>query len=533
MELSKNKIFNSDKNFIYGFVLITIVFLITRLPYFLYYPVLSLSADTAAYIAVAFDLLNSQPPLFDIRTPGYPVFLYIFWLFSKNVFIIIAAQSLLVYLSLIFFLRAINKTYKSYTLLFAISLCGYVSSSYFLLLEISLQTEALFISFLLFISGFLILSLKLNKLQYWILFSVSSAILILIRPAGLFVISLIVLLCIYFFVNNFSVKYYLAVVIPFSFIIFSLCAYNYFTLKKFTITPFGESNISGLTILFMEPSDEYPEFVNKSIRETLTKVPTNDISYVKNSFSITKYYNVFLENYNKQMDLLNSLIKYDTSSVPSDYQLIIRKISLDAIKKYPEIYCKFFICNFYLFFINTTSELNYFENIASVYKSIVIGNNLEKYMDKRLMNQISSDKSVIQDIRIFYENEIAKQMYLDMIDIKNNTDVELKPTFMMGLFKVYEKISNLIFRNILWIILFFVMFFICSYKLLRSKFKDIDSLIPFLFGMLLISKAVMISLVEVSLIRYSYTMEFVIYFSLPFLFILLKNSKNKINNNNQ
>ena len=90
---------------------------------------------------------------------------------------------------------------------------------------------------------------------------------------------------------------------PFSFIILSLCSYNFSTLNKFTITPFGEANLSGVTILFMEPSEKYLSKVNEAIKTTLDSIPTKDINYVRNNNSITGLYEKFKNNFYRQMNL--------------------------------------------------------------------------------------------------------------------------------------------------------------------------------------------------------------------------------------
>ncbi|MEZ4824553.1 MAG: hypothetical protein R2942_20055, partial [Ignavibacteria bacterium] len=175
-----------EKVFSYSILLFTIVFLFTRLQYFLFYPVLVLSSDSASYCAVAIDLLNSDTPVFDIRTPAYPFFLYSVWLFSKSFYAVALVQSLFTLLTGYLFLYIISKTYKSYTFLFAVMLTVYVSSSYFLVLEKAILTETIFVNFLLINAGLLIYALKNNKTSVWILYSASIAVLILIRPAALF-----------------------------------------------------------------------------------------------------------------------------------------------------------------------------------------------------------------------------------------------------------------------------------------------------------------------------------------------------------
>lgn len=519
---------NSKHTFLFGALLITLVFLITRLPYLLNYPVLVLSSDSASYCAAAFDIMNFQMPLFDIRTPGYPLFLSFVWMFSKTAYAVSLLQSLFTLSASIFLLWAFSRSYASFTILFAVSICGFISSSYYLLLESSILTEGLFTAMLMVCSGFLVIAIKDNKNYQWMLFSFTSAVLILIRPAGLFLLAVMLCLVVFFLINKYSFRKYVSLILPFSIILIALCTYNFFTLNKFTITPFGEANLMGATLLYMEPSEEYPAFVNEAIKNTLDSIPRKDLNYVRYASGISMLYHTFNENFYRQVNLTENLMHLNPGLTFVDIQPIIRKISLDAIKKNPKVYFKFFASNFLFFFYNIHIELSYFEQLAAVFKRSVVEQKYTKEVGSGRWRQISSDKSDYETVKIFFDEEIARQKDLSNVSYNEKGDVELKPSILKSIFEIYEKIYNLVFRNLLWLVLFGSVLVLSIYKLWKSKFKNIDAFIPLLFCILFLSKALLVSSVEVSLARYSYTVEFVIYLSLPFLFILLKMIPNKI-----
>lgn len=521
------KISRSENIFLYGCIFITLVFLLTRLQYFLYYPVLALSSDSASYCAAAINILEFRLTLFDIRTPGYPLFLSLVWFFSKSVYAMALMQSLLTFISSLFFLWVISRTYKSLTFLFAVTLCGYITSSYFILFESALLTEGVFTSLLIINSGLLILSLKENRTYSWILFSISVGMLIFVRPAALFLFAIIIFLVIFFFINSYKLKFYLSLILPCAILLICLCSYNYFTLKKFTITPFGEANLMGATILYMQPSGDYPAIVNEAIKNTLDSIPRKDISYVKNSSGISKLYHTFNDNFYRQINLIENLMKFDTTLTFVEVQPIIRKISIDAVKNHPGVYAKFFFSNFLFFFNNISRNISYYENLAGVYKRSVIDKKYVDELEPGRWRQVSSDKSDNEKVISFFTAEIENQKHLENVNINDAAEVELKPTILKSVFQLIEKIFIIIFRNILWIILYAVVFILSSYQLIKSRFKNIDALIPFLFCLIYLTKAILVSLVEVSLERYSYTVEYAVYFSLPFFILLLKNSKQK------
>ncbi|MDQ3193513.1 MAG: hypothetical protein M3P82_00800 [Bacteroidota bacterium] len=527
MKLPFGKISGSKNIFLYSTLLVLLVFIITRVQYFLYYPVLVLSSDSASYCAAAFDIMDFHSPVFDIRTPGYPLILSLVWMLSKTVYVLALAQSLFTLAVSIFFLWVIDQIYRSLTFLSAISLSVFISSSYYLILEVSLLTEGIFVSTLLLSSGLLMLALKKNQICCWALYSASVALIILIRPAGLFLIGVMAVIFIFFWLNKYKFKFYLSLVLPFAAIIFSLCMYNYMTLRLFTITPFGEANLSGVTLLFMEPSPEYPQLVNDAIKNTLDSVPRSDINYVRNSSGISKLYYTFNDNFYRQVSLTENLMKADSALNFVAIQPIIRKISIDAIKNNPKIYAKFVMSNFLFFFYNVKVDMNYYEELSGILQKTYVEKKYIRELETGKWRQISSDKTDNEKIRLFFTEETLKQNDLEYVEISEAGGIELKPTFLKSLYEGYESVYNFLFRNFLWLILFGAVFIISIIKLIKSRFRDVDAFIPFLFCIIYITKAILVSLVEVSLTRYSFTVEYAVYFSLPFLVLLLK-SKTKM-----
>jgi len=513
--------------FVYSVILVIIIFIFSRLPYYLYYSVTVISFDTASYCVVALNIMEGNLPLFDIRTPGYPVFLYIVWLFSKNPIYISLVQSLFTLFTSIFFLWVINKTFKSFTILFATSILIFISSSVYILFETAISSESLYVSFLILTCSFLILALKENKLLHWILFSISIAMVILIRPAGMFLLSVMFFLLIFFIVNKYKIKFYGSLIIPFLIVVFSLCTYNYFILKSFTISPLGEISLSGATVLYMEPSAEYPEFVNNAINKTLNKTSQKDITYVKNNLGMSKLYKVFQDNFWNGVTLINFLIKGDSNLKYIDIQPIIRKISIDAIKKYPLVYGKFVLCNFYQFFMNIRNTFDLYTVYADAYKGTIIQRKHLNILYTGEWSQVTTNKGDNEKVIDFYLEEINGRTNLENVVVIDSNKVELKPSLLKSTFQTYEKIHNLLFRNIIWLILFAIVFSISIFKLIKSKFSNVDSFIFFLLGTMFISNALLISIVQSALDRYTYTTEFVMYLSLPFLFIFLRNKLGK------
>src|SRR5262245_21468539 len=56
--------------------LVTVLFAVTRMQFWLDRRVPSFLSDSQTYLALAFDMARSVQPVFDLRTPGYPLLLY-------------------------------------------------------------------------------------------------------------------------------------------------------------------------------------------------------------------------------------------------------------------------------------------------------------------------------------------------------------------------------------------------------------------------------------------------------------------------
>lgn len=530
---SKEKSYLSpNTKFFYSCLMVSVIFLITRLPYYIHYPILIISNDTASYLTAAFQLMEHSWPLFDIRTPGYPLFISAVLSLSSELISISLVQSIFTYFSAIFFLIVAFRFYRNRIVYFAIAVCGFISSTIFIILEMSILTEGIFTSLMLVTAGVLMLAVKSEKFSAWIIFSALVALLIYIRPAGLFLIALLVPLMIFFMVNKYPIKYYAGLILPFILIIGSLCLYNYKTLGKFTITPFGEANLAGVTVLFMEPSELYPEFVNTAIQTTLDSIPRREIKNVKSSNNPELLFNTFKDNFHMQMKLVSNLKKSDSSMSYIDVQPYLRQISIDAIKKRPDIYAKFFLCNFYYFLTNIGRSADYRNQLERKYKHVYVDQIYLDQIKSGKWSQISDNQAMIDKVYRFYLQENEKHSLLDGFKIDADNEVTLKPTMLMSVFEFFQKLYDLIFRNLLWLAMFALMLILSIRILIRTKFKDKDALIALTFALIFLLKAILVSMVESSLERYSYTVDFVIYMSLPFALILFQRLKAIKNNSN-
>lgn len=517
-----------QKKFVAGSAVITAVFLLTRLMYYLYYPVIDISADSASYCAIALKMLDMSFPLFDMRTPGYPFLLTFVFLFSKNFILTYVFQSLIALFSALFLYRAICKYYTSAALYFAAAISVFISSTFFLVLEFSVLSESLFVSFIMINCSYLLKSLKEKRNSYWILFSSASALLIIIRPAALFLIPVILVILIYFIFNKYDFRKYLSLLLPLSVIIFSLCTYNYFTLKKFTISPAGDLSFFATTILYMEESPDYPPAINSAIKMTLDSIPKKEKAYVKDPKEIRKLFRIFNDNLFRSWRFVGFVMKEDSALTYMDIQPFLSQITKEAILRYPGVYTKILIANLFQFLNNISDEMKFFNQLSRSYQRIYADNYYVKILEDEYWEQFYSDHNMASEVIDLYNIQVKEHGNFQYITYSDGA-VHFQETLLKQVYEIYEKNCNYLFRNIIWIFIFLITFTLNTYMVIRTKFKDPGSFIPFIFGFMFMMNALFISILGTSITRYSYILEFILYFSIPFLIYQIQNFRTQIN----
>jgi hypothetical protein len=515
------------KKFYFCIFIYLFVFTFTRFSYFIYYSIPVLSYDSASYCAVALNILDGKFPVLDIRNPGYPMFLSLIWSFSKNPLYISLFQSLFTLINGVFFIYVINKSYKKYIFVFTISLCITIFSPYFLIFEPSILTEGVFPNLIILSISFIILSLKSDKLIYWLLYSSLTGIILLIKPIGVIFIIPFLMLIIYFKIKKLKFKNFLFLFFPVTFVLLVLCFYNYARINSFTISPFGNASLSGATILFTEQSDKYSDSVNSAIKSTLDETSTKDISYVKNNFELSKLYKTFYDNlWTGSVRIIDKLMKANTTTNYMRILPYIKQINYDAIVNHPKVYFKFFISNFLQYFLNFRKTLNYYNSLENAYKVNIIENKYVKVLENDNWIQVSSDREDYKLVKDLYTNEFNKNTSSNFTVI-GTTEVKASSTLLKNIYENVEIVYNILFRNLFWIIFFIITFAISIYLLLKSRFTDVEALIFSISGIIYFTNAVGVSLIQNSLERYSYPFDFIVYLSLPFFFIFIKTIKLK------
>jgi hypothetical protein len=281
---------------------VIVSFLITRLPYFLYYPVISVHPDTVGYFEIVDMIDKGMLPSLYLRPPGYSLFIKLVLLFSNKLFSVVIAQGMMALISSLVFVYAVFKAYRSLTILVSIALAAFISSHVYLESEISILSESVYVSVLVLAFAFFILALRLRKSVYFVLFSAASAYAVYIRPAGIFFIVIVIFTLVYLIVNRYKRNHWAALAGPFTSLLLILAAYNLFTFHTFSLSNYGElTALIGLSN-FMEQDDRNNKELNDAIKKIRDRSTPRDREILETSWDPEKFDRAMFNSYNSGGD---------------------------------------------------------------------------------------------------------------------------------------------------------------------------------------------------------------------------------------
>jgi hypothetical protein len=473
--------------------LLLVCFVLPRAPFFVHYTVPGYNKDYSTYYQVVSQMESGNWPRFEHRSPGFPLFLKLMYFFSDNPMPVIVVQNILLLLACIVLILSVYFTYRHLTIFAAIAISGYTSTSASVFHNTGLFSDNLYIIFLIFFYALLILAIKKEK---WVFFSAASfcmALAILTRPAGLYLILILLIVLLFLIRNKYPLQAIFNFAAPLLVLMFLMATYNFFTIKKFTLTPAGEKSLMCATATFWEQDAAYPPELNQAIKKVQDRLTENERKIVFTSWNRFKLYQVFYKHFQPHT-ILKPMREISDSYI--EVRHLLRKVSLDAIRKHPDLYMKF---------VTIMMRIHFIYNIQIDLKLY------KKYYPERYAHLLEINYSQIEAIKS------------DFIVTKQNgrLSVAVRPTVLGKIHNFYNGIIHLIFRNSYWTYLLIITFVVSVFILLRSSFRSKEAFIIFSMTVSVLAAGLLVSLVQRSWVRYSFSVEFLHYLSaalLPTLF---------------
>lgn len=529
-QLAKNR-------YLYGsYFIFLCFFLITRLPFFLYTPIPLLSPDYPHYYAIADQIHKGFLPLFAIRTPGYPLFLALVFLFFKTNLAVIVVQNILTLLSGLFFIYVIHKIYghtlKMLPILVSVGMGAFIALPIHLYMDTALATESIYISTIIVFFGFLLLALTRPTRGYWVLTGISMALIILIRPSGLFLVVLFAAILVFTLLNGYKKNRILLFSLSFALPLILMCGYNGLTIGSFSISTFTEHALVSFTSTFMEQSPEYSPAVNRAIEKSRNRLTPRKKQIISDSWRIRDISLVLNRHYNRNRRIVFQTLKSfedrDADNLYMKWRPILKKISLDAIRRHPLIYFKYIYANIYRYFFEKRN-INIYHRLDERYRRSLLlrqrYSHFYKYQASDVLRLYYNNDYIRTLDQAFVRNMLKEywdQKPLTISQRKRLNKVRLKRHFLQKVHRGFNDIHQFIFHNWLWIGFFFFSLGFSLFKLVKTRFRHRASFFFFLMTLSALLHGVVISVSSIADTRLSYPLDFIYYLSLLLFPILFK-----------
>ena len=524
---------------LFGYVLVSIIL---RLIILSEYPLFSIQPDSYSYFMEAKKMLNSELPQFDTRSPFLPIFIYLCLKLKASISFLFFIQSTITVLSGLFLSYFIGtylgKRLLSLFVIFLITL--YINSPVVINHDFSLLSESLYTSLLILsftLMGFTIFNLKKTSM---LVTSFVFAFVVLIKPAGYFMIVIYLFLIIVLFLKLDKKILILFFVLPFLTTLIGLCTYNFKTYGGFNLSTADARELTLVNSLFWEKSDEYPNFINDAIDTVkdynLKKVGSENYNTLYNSWNVFELMPLYLFGHNY---FAETQIKNNTENI-NDARKWLLRINFDTIKRDPILYFKHYytmMIAYYgsnLYIIDFFADLNH--RVRNQFIDRVYEDN-EQYKEM-YMEMIHYEIKQFNSIDIIYgerqlketviQNDLIKNVANNREKVLNRDDInftDYKIIYKKNIFWYYIKIISKIgykFLNTYFMVLIFgITFIVVLYRSLNSfKVSSTISNYDIFFILIFLSNlgaSSIVSLSEWSQPRYSYPLHWQYYISLLFL----------------
>lgn len=472
-------------------------------------------------------------PHMSVRTIGYPLFLKLVFFFSNRNFTVVAVQHLLTLFCSLLFIYAVHRLYGRFRLIpmfTALALGVFASSSIHVRLDCTLLTDSLFVNLVLFSLALLLLGLGLKR--KWILAAASSAMAatILVRPAGMFLVPVYLLVIIFLLSGHCGRRAVTAFALPFVFLLLALGIYNRLTVGTFAVSTFSEASLISLTSTFLEEHPSFGLAGNKAVRACRRAVNKRDIRILASSWEygrinrvLEKYYE---KNRHRVYDAFFNREPADSFNLYLKWRPLLRKMGIYAIRRHPWIALKYLYSKFMIYFFANRGTYNDFykrleddflwsRSLRKNFSGFGIPDSSFSCMYNTRSYAATLSPAFIQ----FMLKEYHDPPSFTHISLSADGTVMFTPTIWKSLHIIWQKVHNALFRQIFWILLFFLTFLYALYRLVATRGRHLGTFFLFLMTFSALGYGISVVLSAFPYLRYVCALEYV-YYLCPILFAI-------------
>jgi hypothetical protein len=482
--------------------------MVMRLPFFWYDPTVDLSQDSRSYLDIVDVMRQGRWPQFVLRTPGYPLLIWLVTSVVDRWLAVIFVQNVLSLLSAICLVYSVYRLRRPLALPATLAMCGFVGSSQVLFYDISLLSDSLYTSLVIFSVAFLILAFALERAALFSIASAAMAMAILVRPAGAYFAVIYAFILAFLLWTRRPRRAVLGFLAPFPALLLALCAYNDATIGQFTLTAFGEANLAGATALYWEPDPRLPPAVNTALRGLPDSyrelgITDADMNTVRTSWDAKRLFEIYANAYNK----LVWEGGWGTGSRfgPGVYlhnRIYIREASILAIRKHPVLYAKYVWVNMAEFFGGIGYKFDFYASL--------------RYRAKGPPSSVDQVTGAIRP-----GDPPADSQPPAVRAGGEDREMSGMESALRGLELGWQRVHGFIFQNILWSWAYFAVMALSLAQLVRHRGRHLGAFLLFVLTLVPLGASLVVCLIEVAMDRYSYPTQFVCYLAValsPLLF---------------
>lgn len=280
----------------FGVLLICFIFALSRLPFFIYYPLPYVAPDTPAYLEQVANLESGQIPSFSFRTPGYPLFWWFVRLFSHDPMAVIFAQCAITLFTLLGIPILLAKYQPRLVLPISLAFAIYCSAPMHLAWDLYLLTDGLYVNAMLWALTCVYIALIHHKP----VFAVAGAFLIgmacAIRPNGAFLIAIILLASVWALLRYRSWRLSSALLAPLLTPLCLLFGYNWATTGIVGFSCLQSLEVTYWTWVHVRPDPSFSPEMNAALQAKEAAISEADRKIIYESWDLYRFHQTFDKN---------------------------------------------------------------------------------------------------------------------------------------------------------------------------------------------------------------------------------------------
>lgn len=501
-----------------SFGLFILLFLLSRMWFLIDFPVPGFAPDSWSYFAISDQWLSLKGGLSYTgwRPPIYPLFIMLIRLFSDNIFTVIIAQNVVSLLSGILMIYAAWRIHPWLAPGVSLSMTSFMVHDIYLSYDTTLLSESLSTNLILIAISLLLLALWSRRTDYGIATSIAISLTIMTRAAFMYLIVIYFFILIFTMLNRYPKKFLLGFTLPLPGVLLLVAYWVYLSTGTFAISTAGPYNYSLMTKLFWVEDQNYPAEINADIRNTQelyeTVLTSDERLALKSSWNLKTLDQIYYKSIDGEWKHVGKEIAFNMAGGldTAEGRYWIKRVTLDSLKKNPGGFARLVFTMLYDWYWQHPEEFSAY----SIIENMIL---------RLKTNSVTQDYPLVMVQEYGDPTKIPEQALI--IQESGEIEINLTPTPNYMIFRGINRLLKTVFWGKIFTIVYFGVLIASATFLIVKRGRHLGAFFLFVLTMTNFGAALLVSISEYALWRYSYPVQFVYTLSLallPLLFGLAK-----------